>query len=78
MSHLFSMLRREPVRLYLYGIATATVALLVVMGVLSAMLAPWILALVTALLAVPVTETLRDQVTPYPLKPEIKAEVKHE
>lgn len=63
-SALVAYLKREPVRLYLYAVALAVVALLVVLGVLSASIAPVVLALVAAVLAVPTTESLRARVTP--------------
>lgn len=66
MSRFVSLLRREPVRIYLYGVSIALIAILMAVGLVSATLAPLILALVTAVLAVPTAETLRNRVTPYP------------
>ena len=57
-------LAREPVRLYLYSLATAVVGLLVILGVVEESMVLPILALVSALLAVPLTETLRSRVSP--------------
>ncbi len=63
MEHL-SLLSREPVRVYLYGVVGAIVALLVGVGVVSSGVAPLILAVVTAVLAVPAVEAARAKVTP--------------
>jgi hypothetical protein len=54
----------EPVRLYLYGVAAAVVALLVYVGYMATDLAPFVLAALAAVLAVPFTESLRSQVSP--------------
>lgn len=58
------LLAREPVRVYLYGLTAALVALLVLYGVLAAGQAAAWLALVTAVLAVPATEGARARVSP--------------
>jgi hypothetical protein len=52
----------EPVRLWLYGIAAAVVALMVYVGYMTEDLAPFVVALVAAVLSVPAAESLRDQV----------------
>lgn len=63
MSKLTDLVSREPVRVYLYGVAVAVIALLGVTGVLSAGLVPVILSLVGTVLAV---EKARSLVTPVP------------
>ncbi len=52
----------EPVRLYLYGVALATLALLSGVGVLTSTTAPLVGALVVAVLAIPTTEVTRASV----------------
>lgn len=64
MTAIKDMLAREPVRLYLYSLATAVVGLLVILGVVEESMVLPIMALVSALLAVPLTETLRSRVSP--------------
>lgn len=59
-----TLLQRQPVRIYLYTVFAAVVALLVAMGVVTATLAPLILAVGTAVLAVPAVEVARSKVTP--------------
>lgn len=52
----------EPVRLYLYGIATAALAVLVATGVVAGEDAPLWAALTLAVLSVPTTEIVRASV----------------
>lgn len=59
-----SILQREPVRVYLYTVSLALVALLVATGVLTAGVAPLVLALVATVLAVPAVEVARSKVVP--------------
>lgn len=59
-----SLLTREPVRMYLYTVVGAIVALLVGVGVVTAAVAPLILGVAAAALAVPVVEAARAKVTP--------------
>lgn len=59
-----SVLTREPVRAYLYGVAAAVVALLVGVGLLTGAVAPLVLAVAHAVLAVPAVEVARSKVTP--------------
>jgi len=59
-----SWLQNEPVRLYLYGIVGAVLAVLVFYGVVATAAVPLFLALGAALLAVPTVESLRARVTP--------------
>lgn len=54
----------EPVRVYLYGVGVAVVALLVGLGVVTEDIAPLILAAVAAVLGVPAVESARRRVTP--------------
>lgn len=54
----------EPVRLYVYSVVAAVVALLVAFGVLDSNVVPVILAVVTAVLAVPAVEKARASVSP--------------
>ena len=54
----------EPVRLYLYGVLLAVLALLVAYGVLTAELVPVWVALVTAVVMAPGIEKARASVTP--------------
>jgi hypothetical protein len=54
----------EPVRLYLYGVGLALVALLVAYGIVAAEFAPLWVALLVALLGVPATESARRAVSP--------------
>lgn len=56
----------EPVRLYLYGVLLAVLALLVAYGVLTAELVPVWVALVTAAVLAPGIEKARASVTPTP------------
>jgi hypothetical protein len=58
------MLTREPVRAYLYSVSTAVVALLVALGILTSAVAPVIMAVVAAVLAVGGVEAARAKVTP--------------
>lgn len=64
MSKLATWLHEEPVRVYLYSVAVAVVALLLALGIVSGSLVPVILSVVSALLAVPGTESLRSRVSP--------------
>lgn len=56
----------EPVRLYLYGLLLALIALAVGYGLVTAELAPLWIALVTAAVLAPGVERARGSVTPYP------------
>jgi urea transporter len=58
------MLAREPVRVYLYTIISAVIGLLVVFGILDESMVLPIMAVVSAVLAVPLVESLRSRVTP--------------
>lgn len=60
------LVRSEPVRVYVYGLAAALVALLVVYGVLDGAQAAVWLAVVTAVVSVPLVEGARARVTPSP------------
>lgn len=64
MSSLASLIEREPVRVYLYSALTAIVAVLVAYGVIDAERAPVILAVVSAIFAVPAVEAARSKVSP--------------
>lgn len=55
---------QEPVRKYLYGVTLALVALAVGLGVVTATVAPLVLAVAAAVLAVPAVEAARSKVTP--------------
>lgn len=54
----------EPVRLYVYGVGLAVLALFVAYGLVAAEQAPLWLALLVALLGVPATESARRAVSP--------------
>lgn len=56
----------EPVRLYLYGVLLAVLALLVGYGILAAELVPLWIALATALVMAPGIEKARASVSPTP------------
>jgi hypothetical protein len=56
--------QREPVRVYLYAVAAAVLALLVAYGVLSDSLAAIWGGVAAAVLSLPVTEGVRAQVSP--------------
>lgn len=58
------LIAREPVRVYLYGVLVAIVAVLVGYGVLDGSQAALWLALGSALLAVPAVEAARSRVSP--------------
>jgi hypothetical protein len=60
-----ALLRREPVRVYLYGVYAAVLLLLLAYGVITTELLPLWLGLGAALLAVPAVEGARAKVTPY-------------
>lgn len=64
MDKIVELLSREPVRVYLYGVVVAAVALLVGVGVVTSALAPLVLAVAAAVLSVPVVEATRRSVTP--------------
>lgn len=57
-------LTSEPVRTYLYPVIVALLALLVVLGVLSGGLVPYVLAVVVAVLGPVSTELVRSAVSP--------------
>lgn len=59
------LLRREPVRVYLYGVYVAILLLLLAYGIVTTTLLPLWLGLGAALLAVPAVEGARAKVTPY-------------
>lgn len=61
MSKFSDLVSREPVRVYLYGVVAAVVALLAVTGVLTAGLVPVLLSLAATVLAV---EKARASVSP--------------
>jgi hypothetical protein len=54
----------EPVRLYVYSVVAAILAVLVTYGVVDETALPVILAAVSALVAVPAVETARSKVSP--------------
>jgi hypothetical protein len=55
----------EPVRLYVYSVVAAILAVFVVYGFVNAQYLPVILAAVSAIVAVPTVEITRSKVTPY-------------
>ncbi|MFC0623820.1 hypothetical protein [Kribbella deserti] len=57
----------EPVRVYLYGVATAVLVLLGTVGVLTGSVVTAIGGVLVAALLVPTAAVLRDKVTPYPV-----------
>lgn len=62
---LLTLLRQEPVRVYIYSLMTAVIGLLLYLGVLTGGAVPYIVAVVVAALAVPSpVESLRNRVTP--------------
>lgn len=64
MSRILTVVRREPVRVYLYGVLGPALGVLFVYGIVTAtQLAAW-LALGAGVLAVPAIETTRAKVTP--------------
>lgn len=64
------LVRREPVRVYMYTLLTAIIGLLLYFGVVTAAAAPIIMAVVTAALAMPSpVETVRNMVSPVSTKP---------
>ena len=61
----FDVLRREPVRAYIYSISVAVIALLVFYGVVTAAAVPIITGVIIAALAFPSpVEMLRNRVSP--------------
>lgn len=65
MSKFVDAVRSEPVRIYVYGLVSAVVALLVFMGVLTGAAVPFVIAVVVAALALPSpVEAARARVTP--------------
>lgn len=56
--------RSEPVRVWMYGVLVAILALLVGTGVVTGALAPLIMGVITAVLAIPAVEIARSKVTP--------------
>ena len=56
--------RNEPVRLYLYGLAAALTAALLVFGLVDGNAAAAIMGVASAALAVPAVETARSKVSP--------------
>ena len=63
-SSVLASLRREPVRLYLYGVLVAGEALAAAYGLVTATLGALWLGLGAAILVVPATELARANVTP--------------
>ncbi len=59
----FSLSMREPVRLYIYGVAAPGLAVALAYGLISAEMLPLWLALAGAALAVPATEAARRKVS---------------
>lgn len=59
-----SVVTEYPVRVYGYSVVAALVALAVVTGFVSAGVAPLVMAVVAAVLAVPATEVVHSKVTP--------------
>jgi len=68
---MFNLITREPVRLYLYGVLLAVLAVLVGYGTLTGEQAALWAALGAAVLGVPVTELLRGRVVPVPRAQEL-------
>lgn len=64
MSKLGNWAAYEPVRLYVYTVGTAILAVLITYGVVDEKALPVILALVSAVLAVPAVEKARSRVRP--------------
>lgn len=62
--NIVNYVRREPVRIYIYGVVVAVLAALVVLGFVKADLVPVLLAVATAILAVPAVEAARSKVEP--------------
>lgn len=58
------LVRREPVRVYVYSVAAAIVAALVVFGVVTGDQGAAIIGVAGAVAAVPATEAARSRVTP--------------
>lgn len=54
----------EPVRLYVYSVIAAVLAVLVAYGIVDEQMLPVILAAVSAIVAVPAVETARSKVSP--------------
>lgn len=65
MSQFTHWAREEPVRLYVYTVVAAILAVLITYGIVDETAVPVILAAVSALLAVPAVETARSKVTPW-------------
>jgi len=59
-----SLLQREPVRVYLYGLTVAIVGALVTFGVVDGDQAAVVLGVCSAALAIPAVETARSKVRP--------------
>lgn len=77
MSKLAQWAAEEPVRLYVYTVVAAVLAVLVTFGIVSDQALPVILAAVSAVVAVPAVETARSKVapvgpTPVSATPEVK------
>lgn len=64
MSKLAQWAAEEPVRLYVYSVVAAILAVMVTYGVVDETALPVILAAVSAIAAVPAVETARSKVTP--------------
>lgn len=64
MSVLAQWAAKEPVRLYVYSVVAAVLAVLVAYGIVDEQLLPVILAAVSAVVAVPAVETARSKVSP--------------
>lgn len=64
MSKLAQWAAEEPVRLYVYSVVAAILAVLVAYGIVDETVLPVILAAVSALVAVPAVETARSKVSP--------------
>ncbi len=64
MSAVTNLIAREPIRVYLYSVFAAAIAVALVFGWVTADKVPVILALVAAVLAVPTIEKARSKVSP--------------
>lgn len=58
------LVAEEPVRVYIYTVVAAIIAILVIYGVVDSTVAPVVLAVVSAVLAVPAVEVARSKVSP--------------
>lgn len=64
MGKLVALVKREPVRVYCYGVGTALEAYLVSRGIISGHDGPYVVAILQAVLLVPAVEASRAKVSP--------------